>query len=806
MIALKFKEKFNLPRINEYVASLTKEQEMWFWSLLYEIKQVFTKLDIYHAGSARYGYLGFGKKKPQAKRVEDFLFVIHLKKDKYGNCNFILYITDQAYRSLELDETVLPQGYEEQQIKNEVNFKDWLEEIKKYTIKAGINLEGQSLFPVDYGIEDYFTTLEAYEFLEEKYIKVKEATKKIVGFKNNCGKEMALILENVKPSLFIGSDPESNNQFEFNFIDNNSKIFGKYDENEGRHDGLKTHAPSLYKGHKAYYIEINSLVDLEKFYEWYESEGVYQENMDNKKIRGSEPLNQILYGPPGTGKTYATTALAVQIADPEWYASLTETEVIERHKKIKNKYDELIKAKQIAFTTFHQSFSYEDFMEGLKAYIPEGEKNIAYKVDDGIFKQISMQAQKAESINKSENLGLNDAPKIWKISLGERSDVARRNLYLKNGEIRIGWNEAGDLLGERNAEQIRYFDALGTNDQKCLDDFSKEMKVGDVVLCFRDRKSIQAIGIICSDYTFDEQSYETDSDFAHVRKVKWLVTGINFDILPLNHNYRLGIKCVHELPRISWSQLVEELRSQNIIIKEIHETKELKTASTNHVLIMDEINRGNISKIFGELITLIEDDKRAGKADARELTLPYSKEPFSVPSNLYLIGTMNTADKSLTQLDLALRRRFEFKEIGPDFKILKDLEASQYDVDISEMLKKMNQRIQYLKGKDFQIGHSYFMPLCREMDQDEYLQVLQQIFKNKIIPLLQEYFFNNLKHIALVLNDNPNDENELKIVNDLNLGDSLFGYQQPPKANSLHAVELNRDCFIDLKRFQQIYQ
>ncbi len=530
-------------------------------------------------------------------------------------------------------------------------------------------------------------------------------------------------------------------------------------------------------------------------------------NLSTKnKIETNMPPNQILYGPPGTGKTYKTTELAVQIADPEWYASLTETDTIKRHKAIKEKYDELIKAKQIAFTTFHQSFSYEDFIEGLKAYVPDGEKNIAYKVEDGIFKQIALQAQKAEGINKSDMLGLNDAPKIWKIALGEKGDVERRKKYLENGEIRIGWNAAGNLLKERVKDQLEYFDSLGPNDQTSLYDFSEGMKIGDVVLCLRDRKSIQAIGVISSDYYFDEQAYELDSDFAHVRKVKWLAKGINFNILALNHNFQLGIKSVHELVRISWGQFVEELKAQDIIIEEIHNPKKLITNSVNYVLIMDEINRGNISKIFGELITLIEDDKRAGKSDARELTLPYSKEPFTVPSNLYLIGTMNTADKSLTQLDLALRRRFEFKEIGPDIKVLKDLEASSDAVDIPTMLETMNKRIQYLKGKDYQIGHSYFMPLCKKMNEAEYLKMLQQIFKNKIIPLLQEYFFSNLKHIGLVLNDNPDDNDERKIIKDSNLGENIFGYGQQPKANPLFAIELNLDCFSDLKRFQQIYQ
>ena len=166
---------------------------------------------------------------------------------------------------------------------------------------------------------------------------------------------------------------------------------------------------------------------------------------------------------------------------------------------------------------------------------------------------------------------------------------------------------------------------------------------------------------------------------------------------------------------------------------------------------------------------------------------------------------MNRADKSLTQLDLALRRRFEFKEIGPDSQILEDMEASQHDVDIPLMLKKMNQRIQYLKGKDYQIGHSYFMPLCSVMDETKYLETLRRIFENKIIPLLQEYFFSNLKHIGLVLNDNPDDMDERKIIQDLNFDENIFGYGQQPKGNPLFAVELNLGCFSDLKRFQQIY-
>jgi hypothetical protein len=359
-----FKQKFNLPRISDYVALLSQEQKNWFWELLSEIKQVFPEIDIYHAGSSKYGYLGFGRKKIQAKRVEDFLFVLHLEK----NGNFILYITDQTYRLLRVDEDVLPQGYD-QSVQKELNLKDWLDQVKTFTEELDLDYSGEDLYPVNYEVEDYFTTLEAYNFLKTKYQKTKEATKKIVGFRNNSNRELALILENSKPSLFIGVDPEDNQYFQFKFIDNNSKIFGKYDENEGRHDGLKSHAPSLYKGNKAYYIEINSLNDLEKFCEWYEldthqsldnSNSKENKEMSNKMV---QPLNRILFGAAGTGKTFNTINHALSIIEDK---SLEDLEKEERE-DLKNRFDEYKNKGQIKFVTFHQSFSYEDFVEGIRA-------------------------------------------------------------------------------------------------------------------------------------------------------------------------------------------------------------------------------------------------------------------------------------------------------------------------------------------------------------------------------------------------------------------------------------------------------
>ena len=193
----------------------------------------------------------------------------------------------------------------------------------------------------------------------------------------------------------------------------------------------------------------------------------------------------------------------------------------------------------------------------------------------------------------------------------------------------------------------------------------------------------------------------------------------------------------------------------------------------NYVLIIDEINRGNISKIFGELITLIEESKREGKHDALSVTLPYSNETFSVPNNLYIIGTMNTADRSLALMDTALRRRFDFIEMMPDINLLCDDNQESIiveNIDISKMLQIMNQRIEVLYDREHTLGHAFFMPLF----DDRTIENLASIFKNKIIPLLQEYFFEDWDKIRMVLGDDKKISNDSKFVVEKEFVNNLF--------------------------------
>ncbi|QDC44580.1 AAA family ATPase [Methylophilus medardicus] len=463
------------------------------------------------------------------------------------------------------------------------------------------------------------------------------------------------------------------------------------------------------------------------------------------------PLNQILYGPPGTGKTYETISLAVKIAEPEMYQTiLNENKDLpseDLRRLFKERFDVLVADKRIAMTTFHQSFSYEDFIEGVRADTSQDEA-LKFKVEDGVFKQISEAASTKATSNISNPIHLKGR-RIWKMSLGntlENEDYIYQEC-LENDYILLGYGDNLDFSGCHTKEEVVkvYVDSnvtLTNTDYAVTSVFTfiNSIKKNDLIIISDGNHKFRAIAEVVGDYEYLENADR--NYFQQMRKVKWLQT-----YEPSKPKEQLFDKSLSQMT-------LYELGSKTINLDKLHallEPHREDLPPEPYVLIIDEINRGNISRIFGELITLLEDSKRKGRTDALEVVLPYSKKPFSVPENLYVIGTMNTADKSLAQLDLALRRRFDFIEMNPQPDLLKGIKV--HGVDIGQLLEIINERIEVLLDPEHQIGHSYFMGLREKLADNEREDQLAEIFKNKILPLLKEYFFDDWEKISLVLND-----------------------------------------------------
>lgn len=474
-------------------------------------------------------------------------------------------------------------------------------------------------------------------------------------------------------------------------------------------------------------------------------------------------LNQILFGPPGTGKTYNTINQALAILAPEFLAQNSGNDP-ESRKRLKTEFDRFVTAERVRFVTFHQSFSYEDFVEGLRADSDTETGQVKYSVESGVFKRICDDAR----TRPATDLGVRDNPAIWKISIDGTGASTTKSYCLANGEARIGWGKTGDLRGD--IEQIDYYQSLGGGDKGTLNYFAEQMVVGDILLCIHSAEQIGSIGVVTSDYRFEEQvPAGVIGDYKHVRSVRWLYRDINLSILPLNDEHQFTLKTVYAMSRFTWADLLSYLQRQKV--QPVEAVTVGSAGNEPYVLIIDEINRGNVSRVFGELITLIEESKREGADEALSVKLPYSKKPFSVPKNVYLIGTMNTADRSLSGLDIALRRRFVFREMPPRPELLDDVEVS--GLNIGQLLRVMNQRIEVLLDRDHCLGHAYFMPL----KVDASLARLESIFRNQILPLLQEYFFEDWQRIAWVLNDHSKAPSDQFIQQRKSLAEQLFGQE-----------------------------
>ncbi|MBY5947734.1 AAA family ATPase [Photobacterium rosenbergii] len=495
----------------------------------------------------------------------------------------------------------------------------------------------------------------------------------------------------------------------------------------------------------------------------------------------NSPLNQILFGPPGTGKTYHTIEAAVKAVVPDFYSALNIDERIGasdvQRTELSKKYAQLCSEGRIRFVTFHQSYGYEEFVEGLKAEATP-DNQIAYKVSNGIFKSICDAALRSEPI--FFNSDINSAGKVWKLSIEGAHQNPAKTYCLENNIAAIGWGMTGDLSSPIRND---YFNAEGKNNQNSLNYFSQDMKEGDLVVCIDSKTSVEAVGVVAGPYRYVDGGLPTRGDYNHQLPVNWLAKGFSVDFKELNENTQFNLPTCYPLSRLSVSDVLTHLKAHGVNI-ESEQSDSVDSHNQNYALIIDEINRGNISKIFGELITLIEPSKRRGAKEQLDVTLPYSGQSFSVPDNLFIIGTMNTADRSLAMMDTALRRRFDFKEMMPKPELFKNRKVK--GIDLTRLLETLNKRIEVLYDREHTLGHAFFFPVYNEENEDQAFIELQQAFKNKIIPLLEEYFYEDWNKIRLVLGDSQKSEQHLRFLSKQeDLYADLFG--------SEHGLDLYED-------------
>lgn len=430
-------------------------------------------------------------------------------------------------------------------------------------------------------------------------------------------------------------------------------------------------------------------------------------------LDSSHAVNRILFGPPGTGKTFRTVDHALAIIDG---SSLDEI-AIERELnsvEVKHRFDKLVDNGQIAFCTFHQSMGYEDFIEGIKPLKPEEGSPVQYDVVDGIFKQLCVHAtfsllEKDSSDKVAEIQDFSVMFDHYIDELEERQTKSEPITFktVSDGEIFFDGFSSNGNITVKHKDGLRPYLVSKQRIAKLHQAYPDLKKVNNINSKFRD--------VIGGSNATAYWAVLNDMRQRSKAQVKNRSTGsiLNYDA---KKEAIEGFKLSGNKP---------------------------ETDSTKYVLIIDEINRGNVAQIFGELITLIEDDKRLGGENAITVTLPYSKEPFCVPPNLYIIGTMNTADRSVEALDTALRRRFSFVRMMPDeSKLSSDVDG----IDLSNLLWTLNERLRVLKDSDHTIGQGWLWNI-------KDLEGLRRAFSDKILPLLQEFFYNDYEKLGLVLGD-----------------------------------------------------
>jgi 5-methylcytosine-specific restriction enzyme B len=737
--------------------------------------------------------------------------------------------------------------------------KEWLsaaldtQEKRVFVLQTKLMDDIGSLSILEYGdtvwssiqkmIATELTPEEALAFFNKapNFSQIKPPTKKLAGFESTNGLQIALELANETTTLYLSPGT---------WLDQLRDILGKthqYGKNKARHSNLLANAPNLGIGNEIVRVIVPTKDALVSLCEAYTDSKSPTNNESSQAfgVRSMSPLNQILYGPPGTGKTYATVNKALEILEPEFASANAEN-----RSALRKRFKELSAQGRIEFVTFHQSFSYEDFVEGLRATSEDGK--ISYEVDDGVFKRICVLDQAVVEKSSQAQIDISNR-KIWKMSLGDTQgdDSYIYEHCIDQNELRLGYGSNLDFSGADDSEQIakiyqREEIEAKTQDYRVtsVNIFKNRINNGDLIVVSNGNKKFRAIGEVTGDYEFkpddslmnysqcrsviwhkawdrslpnDQLLYKTFSQMTlyqlkpkvlradklaellgtadgsenaagqphrlypgmHLAGGRYEVTYASEDMVRVLVNRTGSSICFDMMLLEELEQYVadgkitiEDIKQKRVFdrtestlekymvngypgllaemitkmtTQETAAQKPQTTQTRARVLIIDEINRGNIANIFGELITLIEPTKRAAAAEAIEVTLPYSKDRFSVPSNIYIIGTMNTADRSLVHVDTALRRRFTFIETPPNLEVLADITVE--GVSIRRLLETINNRIELIYDREHRIGHSYFLPLKEEPT----IEKLASIFSNQIVPLLEEYFFDDWSRIQQVL-------------------------------------------------------
>ena len=489
------------------------------------------------------------------------------------------------------------------------------------------------------------------------------------------------------------------------------------------------------------------------------------------------PSNTILYGPPGTGKTYETARRAVLLCDGT---------VPDTRSELMARYNELRTEQRITFITFHQSYGYEEFVEGLRPRMDTNSRQVVYDVVPGAFRRACDSARLLQQVKP----GLGGKPlhdrTIWKMGLGVMGTPEGAKVFqycIENSCVLLGWGEDVDFTDCQDADAIREklkadkpsIDKLDSQ-VSYVQAFKNELTAGDIVVVAKGNSEFRAIGEVVGEYEFAE-----DAPFHQKRSVKWMA--VYEAGRPVDELYakQFTLPALYKLHPASI-----RLDSLDMLVSSKEDAK-----SKPHVFIIDEINRANISKVFGELITLLESDKREGSLNALSVKLPYSGDDFSVPANLHVVGTMNTADRSIALLDTALRRRFDFEELMPDPGTLQGRVIE--GVDLAKLLRNLNERIELVYDRDHTIGHAFFLGVTT-------LPELDTVFRRKVLPLLQEYFYENWSKVRRVLNDLGDGDFVRRVTLAPLASDGEDDYAEEPRA----VYSVNKSAFPPAA-YQRIY-